>query len=232
MVLGLLYLLYSSFADAIIRSRQADVLSEWEARSEAMPEGEAEPVVKDEEEDRAPAAAGEDFSGEDTAYDITRETESMEAGKEGPDCRTLTVEDFFPLKIIIPKIELEMIVNEGADTQTLKKGPGHISETPLPGDIGRCTISGHRTTYGSPFRKIGELEDGDFIYLETVEGEIFIYVVTGREIVRPKDVYILEGSDRRELLLTSCHPEYSADERIIIITELINIYPLETLPGA
>jgi len=40
-------------------------------------------------------------------------------------------------------------------------------------------------------------------------------------------VYILEGTDKRELLLTSCYPEYSAVERIILISELLNIYPLE-----
>lgn len=183
---------------------------EWEARSEALAGGEAGAASKEIEEGReTPAASGEE-----------------EDRKEEIDYSILTAEDFFPSMIKIPKIGLKLIVNEGADTQTLKKGPGHISETPLPGDIGRCTISGHRTTYGSPFRKIGELEDGDFIYLETVEGEIFIYLVTGREIVRPKDVYILTGADKRELLLTSCHPEYSAEERIIIIAELINIYQL------
>ncbi len=181
---------------------------EWEEQSEALTGSEEGTASKEDRE--TPAASGED-----------------EAGKEEIDYSILTAEDFFPLDIIIPKIGLKLIVNEGADTQTLKQGPGHISETPLPGDIGRCTISGHRTTYGSPFKKIGSLEDGDFIYLEAVKGEIFIYVVTGQEIVRPEDVYILEGTDKRELLLTSCHPEYSADERIIIISELINIYPLE-----
>ncbi len=144
----------------------------------------------------------------------------------------LTAEDFFPLMIRIPKIGLKLIVNEGADTKTLKQGPGHIPETPLPGDTGRCTISGHRTTYGSPFRRIGELEDGDFIYLETFKDRKLIYVVTGQEIVGPEDVYILAGTDKKELLLTSCHPEYSAAERLIIISELIKIYSLEAASGA
>ena len=186
---------------------------EWEARSEALAGGEA-------------GAASEEIEGETPA--ASREDE---AGKEEADYSILTAEDFFPSMIKIPKIGLKLIVNEGADTQTLKQGPGHIPETPLPGDTGRCTISGHRTTYGSPFRKIDELEDGDLIYLETVKGEIFIYVVMGQEIVKPKDVYILEGTDKRELLLTSCYPEYSAVERIILISELINIYPLELVSG-
>ncbi|GAG62694.1 unnamed protein product, partial [marine sediment metagenome] len=146
--------------------------------------------------------------------------------EEVVDYKDLTAEDFFPLKIRIPKIDLEWIVNEGSDRQTLKEGPGHIIETPLPGDLGRCTFSGHRTTYGAPFNKIDKLEDGDLIYLETIKGELFIYAVTELEIIDPRDVYILEGSDKRELLLTSCYPEYSAAERVILIAELVNIYPL------
>ena len=143
------------------------------------------------------------------------------------DYSKLTAEDFFPLKLSIHKINLEWVSYEGTDAQTLEQGPGHIIETPLPGDIGRCTISGHRTTYGSPFSKIEELVYGDLIYLETINGEIFTYVVTGQNIVNPKDVYVLEGFYKKELLLTTCHPKYSAAKRLIIIAELINLYPLE-----
>lgn len=139
----------------------------------------------------------------------------------------LEAEDFFPLKISIPGIDLEWVSYERSDSPTLEQGPGHIEETPLPGDVGRCTISGHRITYGSPFERVDELEEGDLIYLETVEGGLFIYVVTGQQIVAPTDVYVLEGSEKKELLLTTCHPKYSAAKRLIIIAELLNLYPLE-----
>ena len=92
--------------------------------------------------------------------------------------------------------------------------------------MGRCTISGHRTTYGSPFNRVDELEKGDLIYLETIRNDIFIYVVKEQIIVNPEDVYIIQGAGRRELLLTTCYPKYSEAKRLIIIAELINIYTL------
>ena len=206
-VAGVLFLLYLTAVNIISEAKEADILSEWEEQKEKSSE---EVMVKDSDV-------------------ISDEPESLsdDTEKEIAGYAELTAEDFFPLKIIIPKINLERISYEGADNKTLEQGPGHIEETPLPGDIGRCTISGHRTTYGSPFLRVDELEDGDLIYLETINGELFTYVVTGRDMVNPEDVYILEGSYRKELLLTTCHPKYSAAKRLIIIAELLNLHPLE-----
>ena len=206
-VAGVLFLLYLTAVNIISEAKEADILSEWEEQKEKSSE---EVMVKDSDV-------------------ISDEPESLsdDTEKEIAGYAELTAEDFFPLKIIIPKINLERISYEGADNKTLEQGPGHIEETPLPGDIGRCTISGHRTTYGSPFLRVDELEDGDLIYLETINGELFTYVVTGRDMVNPEDVYILEGSYRKELLLTTCHPKYSSAKRLIIIAELLNLHPLE-----
>jgi len=210
---GLSFLLYPAFTNIVGSIRQDEAISEWETLKEAKSEEEAEPVE------------------EETREVVTEEVPAKEEidiiTEEAVDYSTLTPEDFFPLKMIIPVVELEFIVYEGADRQTLKSGPGHIPETPLPGDVGRCTLSGHRTTYGAPFNKIDSMEEGDLIYLETIGMGTFIYAVTGLEIVKPEDVYILKSTGKKELLLTSCHPEYSAKERIILISELINIYQLD-----
>jgi len=212
---GVLFLLYPSIVNVISEVKKEGIISEWETQKKVSPE----------EEITSEDAVSED---DEESSGVADEIDSTDAGikEETVDHGTLTAEDFFPLKIIIPIIDLEWIVNEGSDTQTLKEGPGHIIETPLPGDAGRCTISGHRTTYGSPFRSIDELSYGDLIYLETIKGDVFAYAVKGVEIVKPEDVYILEGTERKELLLTSCYPEYSAAERIILFSELVNIYPL------
>jgi LPXTG-site transpeptidase (sortase) family protein len=212
---GVLFIMYPTITNVISDVRKAGTLSEWEAQKEASSEEEA---------------VSEDITTEDDGESdvIVEEPEILSdvIEEEAVDYSVLTADDFFPLKIIIPKIDLEWIVNEGSDRQTLYEGPGHIIDTPLPGDVGRCTFSGHRTTYGAPFNKIDDLVEGDLIYLETIKGEIFTYAVTGLEVVYPKDVYILEGSEKRELLLTSCNPEYSAAERIIVISELVNMYPV------
>jgi sortase A len=214
--IGVLFIMYPTITNIISDVKKAGTLSEWEAQKEVSLEEEA---------------ATEDVTAEsDTESDAALEEPEItviDTQEEAVDYSSLTADDFFPLKMIIPKVDFEWIVNEGSDRQTLYQGPGHIIETPLPGDVGRCTFSGHRTTYGAPFNRIDDLVEGDLIYLETIKGEVFTYAVTGLEIVYPEDVYILEGSDKRELLLTSCNPEYSAAERIIAISELINIYPLE-----
>ena len=227
---GLLFLLYPSFTNTVVKAKQANVLSEWEAQKENLSKGGMEQAEPVESSDNAPGNVPEEENKKNEGIigkSGSSGVNTAKVDKEIVNYKDLTAEDFFPLKIRIPKIELEWIVNEGSDTKTLKEGPGHIPETPLPGDTGRCTISGHRTTYGAPFNKIDRLENGDLIYLETIKGDLFTYAVTGLEIVKPKDVYILEGTNKKELLLTSCYPEYSAAERIILMSELLNIYPLE-----
>jgi LPXTG-site transpeptidase (sortase) family protein len=215
--IGVLFIMYPTITNVISDVRKAGTLSEWEEQKEASIE----------EETAAEDATAESDTETDAAVEEPEITVD-DTQEEAVDYSSLTADDFFPLKMIIPAIDFEWIVNEGSDRQTLYDGPGHIIETPLPGDVGRCTFSGHRTTYGAPFNKIDDLEKGDLIYLETIKGEVFTYAVTELEIVYPEDVYILEGSEKSELLLTSCNPEYSAAERIVLISELINIYPLET----
>ncbi len=208
-----LFLCYLIFANYLTeRDRQAN-LALWESQKQVSPE--------------ESAAESSIVSAEKYNTEVNTASNTTPVKKSGTDYSELVSEDFFPLKLTIPKIDLEWVSYEGTDTLTLEQGPGHITETPLPGDTGRCTISGHRTTYGSPFSRVDELEDGDFIYLETIDGKLFTYTVTGRDIVNPEDVYVLEGSYKKELLLTTCHPRYSSAKRFIIIAELINIYPLE-----
>src|SRR5215208_7121913 len=65
--------------------------------------------------------------------------------------------------IDMPSIGVSEYVVEGTDTASLRKGPGHYPETPLPGAPGTTAIAGHRTTYGAPFRRIDQLGGGDRI---------------------------------------------------------------------
>jgi LPXTG-site transpeptidase (sortase) family protein len=154
----------------------------------------------------------------------TKKTDSV-IGKE--NTVKYTAIDIFPAKLTIPKINLEWITNEGSDVPDLKKGPGHIPQTPLPGEAGRCTLSGHRTTYGAPFNRLDDLKKGDMIYLEALNGNKYFYQVTSFQIVMPNYVQILNGTNRKELLLTTCYPEYSARERFVVIAELVTVFPLD-----
>ena len=63
--------------------------------------------------------------------------------------------------IRIPVIGLNQVVVEGTNTADLRKGPGHYTGTPLPGQGGNAAIAGHRTTYGHPFYNLDSVKVGD-----------------------------------------------------------------------
>ena len=114
----------------------------------------------------------------------------------------------------------------GTDTATLQKGPGHYPQTPLPGPWARPrAIAGHRTTYLAPFRHINEIEDGDEIRIE-LPYAAFTYVVQKHEIVDPSDVEIVNPVGYDALVLTACHPLYSAAQRYARLREAVADRPL------
>ncbi len=124
-------------------------------------------------------------------------------------------------RLQIPKLGLDAIVVAGVDRDDLKRGPGHYPQTPLPGQLGNAAIAGHRTSYGEPFAYIDQLQAGDEITVTTPAGT-FIYVVDDSRIVSPSDTYVLDTDDdsASRLTLTSCHPRYSASQRIAVSAEL------------
>ena len=136
----------------------------------------------------------------------------------------------------IPKIKVQDVVVQGVGVEELKLGPGHYPdcregfEEPLctegeeiwPGEEGRVIVSGHRTTYGEPFGKLDLLEEGDEIVTGTQWGE-FTYVVTEVRIVEPNatDIAIPSpGGSNAEIVLTTCHPEYSDSQRLVVFGEI------------
>lgn len=122
----------------------------------------------------------------------------------------------------IPAIRVNYVVVEGTDTDSLKKGPGHYAQTAYPWeDTGRVGIAGHRTTYGAPFWSLNELEPGDRIELATEYG-IFDYRVTGSRIVPPSAGSVLHATRRPTLVLTTCHPRFSAAQRLIVFAERVD----------
>jgi sortase A len=129
--------------------------------------------------------------------------------------------------IRIPKIEVDMVVVEGTDTESLKKGPGHYSQTAYPWqDTGRVGIAGHRTTYAAPFWSLNELLEGDRIVLATEYG-IFDYRVTRVAITPPTGVLpsgasVLDPTEQPTLVLTTCNPRFSAAERLIVFANRVD----------
>lgn len=119
----------------------------------------------------------------------------------------------------IPKIGLDQTVVQGVGLGDLRKAPGHYPQTPLPGEVGNAAIAGHRTTYGGPFNRLDELVDGDEILVATLKGS-FRYTVARVHVVKPSQVEVLDPTPTPTLTLTTCHPKYSAKERLIVVATL------------
>ena len=127
--------------------------------------------------------------------------------------------------VSIPKIGLKTVFVESTAHDSLTKGPGHYRGTVLPGMTGTVGLAGHRTTYGAPFRRVDELVKGSRIVVRMPYGT-FTYKVTGTRITTPGDASSLvshAGTDK--LVLTACHPLYSAAKRIVVSARLASSTP-------
>jgi sortase A len=127
-------------------------------------------------------------------------------------------------RIELPAIGVEDYVVEGTDTGNLRKGPGHYPETPLPGERGTSAIAGHRTTYGAPFRDIDDLSRGNVIRLDMPYGR-YVYRVERTKIVDDSDFSVLRKVPYDRLVLSACHPLYSAAQRVITFARLVRREP-------
>jgi sortase A len=153
------------------------------------------------------------------------------AGIEGDEAKVAALAGIFKDRVSrgdaigrmsIDRVGLDIVLLEGTDTGTLQKGPGRYLQTALPGQGDTVGVAGHRTTYLAPFRQIDEIKDGDEIRVEMPYG-VFTYSVTGHEIVDPGAVEIVDPVGFEQLVLTACHPEYSAAQRYAIFAKLKRI---------
>ena len=118
--------------------------------------------------------------------------------------------------------DLEAVVVQGTDTGSLQKGPGHYPETAFPGQGRTIGIAGHRTTYLAPFRHIDSVAEGDEVTLE-MPYATFTYEVEKTEIVDPSEVDVVDNVGYERLVLSACHPLYSAAQRYIVFARLRNV---------
>lgn len=119
----------------------------------------------------------------------------------------------------------EWVIVQGTNDADLRKAPGHYRETVMPGQRGTVAVAGHRTTYGAPFRRIDKLEAGDGITFTMPYGR-FTYAVQGRKIVPAGSSDATKRVSYNRLVLTACHPLYSAKQRIVVFARLTKKEPL------
>ena len=128
-------------------------------------------------------------------------------------------------RIVVPRLGIHPVFVHGTRwAQDLSRGPGHYTRTSLPG-LGKTTaIAGHRTTFGAWFRHIDELRKGDPITLELPYGT-FRYVVFAHKVVKSNDWSIIRSRGFDELVLSACHPLYSASHRWVVFARLASVRP-------
>jgi sortase A len=137
-------------------------------------------------------------------------------------------------RLYVPRLygQASRTVVEGVEVPDLKKGPGHLPESAAPGELGNTVISGHRTTYSSPFADLDRLVPGDAVVVETRTAWL-TYRATGSQVVSPSAVevtYPVPGQrgaapTERLLTLTTCNPKYSARQRLVVRAVLESSVP-------
>lgn len=121
-------------------------------------------------------------------------------------------------KLIIPRLKTELYVVEGTDAADLRRGPGHMTGTAMPGEPGNCVIAGHRDTH---FRILRDIRPGDSVILERDQHR-FVYRVQRLTVVSPSNTSALRPAPETLHLIT-CYPfAYigSAPKRMVVEAQL------------
>jgi sortase A len=122
-------------------------------------------------------------------------------------------------RLIVPGMDTDVVVVQGTETASLQRGPGHYPDTAFPGEGETIGIAGHRTTYLAPFRHIDDMERGDPVTVKMPYGT-FTYRVQKTEIVDDSAVGVVRDVGYERLVLTACHPLYSAAQRYVAFARL------------
>jgi sortase A len=133
-------------------------------------------------------------------------------------------------RITIPKIGVHAIFVQGTRWgPDLSQGPGHYPQSSLPG-VGRTmAIAAHRTTFGAWFRHIDSLKRGDRVTIR-LPYATFYYRVFGHTIVRSNNWRVIRDRGFDALVLSACHPLYSASHRWIAFARLYRVDPVKGTP--
>ncbi len=139
-------------------------------------------------------------------------------------------------RLIIPRLQVDVVVVEGTTPAALRAGAGHYPDTPLPCEKGNVGIAGHRTTYGRPFNRLDEMRAGDVVVLETPFARCTYTTVGGFGghgnpwSVLPDAFWVVSQRGAlgagHLLTLTTCHPKGSASHRLVLRLALVKVQPI------
>jgi len=136
--------------------------------------------------------------------------------------RDSSVEGDAIARLEIPRLELEIVVVNGTDSGTLRRGPGRHLDSSMPGEGRLVYIAGHRTTFGAPFSHIDNLRRGDKVLLE-LPYALIEYRVTEERIVDQYELSVLRSRGREEIVLQACHPRFFASQRYLVYARPVSV---------
>ena len=117
--------------------------------------------------------------------------------------------DTWPVARLVARSgDVDLIVLAGGSGRTLAFGPGHLSASSLPGEIGNTVIAGHRDTHFSFLR---DVEVGELLVIETVSGEKHLYEIFDIEVVDSRRGSLILDTDTSILSLVTCYPFEAID---------------------
>jgi sortase A len=122
--------------------------------------------------------------------------------------RNLKEGDLFG-RLEIPRLNMSVMVMEGARDNVLRLGAGHVPGTPL-------AIAGHRDSF---FRPLKDIKVNDTIRFTGPGQTVSEYRVVSTKIVGPKDVSVLDRNSEDLMTLITCYPFYyigPAPKRFIV----------------
>lgn len=124
--------------------------------------------------------------------------------------------------LAIPKIGLDVVVVNYFSYADLETAVARMQNSSQIGTPGSAVIVGHRTGFGSPFRNLDDLAFGDEINVTLRTTEVLNFTVTRSDIVSPSiDLSTYDNkTETPQIILVTCHPEYSTDQRLVIVAEL------------
>ena len=141
-------------------------------------------------------------------------------------------------RLRVPRLDLDVVLVNGTDAESLKRGPGRYAggredldelrgrapEDYLPGEGELVYVAGHRTTYLAPFSRIDTLRRGDRVTLE-LPYATFEYRISGSRIVPADRLEMLASRGRELLALQACHPRFFATHRFIAYARPVRVTP-------
>ena len=168
-----------------------------------------------------PEMEGEQFSEMEALGDMFAEVADPQASSDTIQTEKKKIIGYGLIEI--PAIELEMPLVKGADNYSLRAAIGWWPQSAPMGNAGNCAVFGHRmVTYGRHFNRLDELKQGDEVILYNMEGDRFVYVVTGAEVIEPGNLVdkLYEHSEGFQLTLVTCTPTGVGSQRLLVYAEL------------